>query len=72
MAELQLRQVHSSAGASPKQRGALESLKPYWAQFDRYRPILRNLKIAAREAELETLARQMREAALRSSLRDLL
>jgi MoaA/NifB/PqqE/SkfB family radical SAM enzyme len=34
---------------------ALESLKPYWAQFDRYRPILRNLKIAAREAELETL-----------------
>jgi MoaA/NifB/PqqE/SkfB family radical SAM enzyme len=34
---------------------ALESLKPYWARFDRYRPILRNLKIAAREAELETL-----------------
>ena len=27
MAELKLRQVHSSAGASPKQRGALESLK---------------------------------------------
>jgi large subunit ribosomal protein L30 len=27
MAELQLRQVHSASGASPKQRGALESLK---------------------------------------------
>ncbi|HEX2129275.1 MAG TPA: 50S ribosomal protein L30 [Solirubrobacterales bacterium] len=27
MAELTLRQVHSSAGASAKQRGALESLK---------------------------------------------
>jgi large subunit ribosomal protein L30 len=27
MAELELRQVHSAAGASPKQRGALESLK---------------------------------------------
>jgi MoaA/NifB/PqqE/SkfB family radical SAM enzyme len=34
---------------------ALETLKPYWAGFDRYRPILRNLKVAAREAELETL-----------------
>ena len=27
MAELELRQVHSSSGATPKQRGALESLK---------------------------------------------
>lgn len=35
---------------------ALEFLKPYWRRFDRYRPILRNLKIAAREAELATLA----------------
>ena len=34
---------------------ALAQLKPYWARFDRYRPILRNLKVAAREAELETL-----------------
>lgn len=34
---------------------ALRFLKPYWAGFDRYRPILRNLKIAAREAERETL-----------------
>jgi MoaA/NifB/PqqE/SkfB family radical SAM enzyme len=37
---------------------ALESLKPYWARFDRYRPILRNLKVAAREAELETLEQE--------------
>jgi MoaA/NifB/PqqE/SkfB family radical SAM enzyme len=37
---------------------ALTSLKPYWATFDRYRPILRNLKVAAREAELETLYRE--------------
>ena len=37
---------------------ALASLKPYWAQFDRYRPILRNLKVAAREAELETLEQE--------------
>ncbi len=35
---------------------ALEFLRPYWRRFDRYRPILRNLKIAAREAELATLA----------------
>jgi MoaA/NifB/PqqE/SkfB family radical SAM enzyme len=34
---------------------ALRFLRPYWARFDRYRPILRNLKVAAREAELETL-----------------
>lgn len=34
---------------------ALGFLRPYWARFDRYRPILRNLKVAAREAELETL-----------------
>jgi MoaA/NifB/PqqE/SkfB family radical SAM enzyme len=37
---------------------ALRFLKPYWARFDRYRPILRNLKIAAREAELETLEQE--------------
>jgi len=37
---------------------ALESLKPYWARFDRYRPILKNLKVAAREAELETLEQE--------------
>ena len=36
-------------------REALKLLKPYWARFDRYRPLLRNLKVAAREAELETL-----------------
>ena len=34
---------------------SLRFLRPYWAKFDRYRPILRNLKVAAREAELETL-----------------
>ena len=34
---------------------SLKFLRPYWAKFDRYRPILRNLKVAAREAELETL-----------------
>jgi len=37
---------------------ALATLKPYWARFDRYRPILRNLKVAAREAELETLEQE--------------
>jgi MoaA/NifB/PqqE/SkfB family radical SAM enzyme len=37
---------------------ALESLKPYWSRFDRYRPILRNLKVAAREAELATLEQE--------------
>ncbi len=34
---------------------ALKFLRPYWARFDRYRPILRSLKVAAREAELTTL-----------------
>ena len=34
---------------------ALDFLRPYWARFDRYRPILKNLKVAARVAELETL-----------------
>ena len=33
----------------------LVQLRPYWARFDRYRPSLRGLKVAAREAELETL-----------------
>jgi MoaA/NifB/PqqE/SkfB family radical SAM enzyme len=37
---------------------ALAQLRPYWARFDRYRPILRGLKVAAREAELETLAEE--------------
>jgi MoaA/NifB/PqqE/SkfB family radical SAM enzyme len=37
---------------------ALKFLRPYWARFDRYRPVLRNLKIAAREAELQTLEEQ--------------
>jgi MoaA/NifB/PqqE/SkfB family radical SAM enzyme len=37
---------------------ALATLKPYWARFDRYRPILRNLKVAARDAELETLEQE--------------
>ncbi len=37
---------------------ALNFLKPYWARFDRYRPLLRNLKVAAREAELTTLERE--------------
>jgi len=37
---------------------ALTFLRPYWARFDRYRPILRKLKVAAREAELETLAEE--------------
>jgi MoaA/NifB/PqqE/SkfB family radical SAM enzyme len=37
---------------------ALESLKPYWSRFDQYRPILRNLKVAAREAELVTLEQE--------------
>ncbi len=34
---------------------ALAFLRPYWSRFDRYRPLLRNLKVAAREAELTTL-----------------
>ncbi|HKF45140.1 MAG TPA: radical SAM protein [Thermoanaerobaculia bacterium] len=37
---------------------ALSLLRPYWDRFDRYRPILKRLKVAAREAELETLARE--------------
>ena len=37
---------------------ALTFLRPYWMRFDRYRPILRRLKIAAREAELETLEQE--------------
>src|SRR5215468_7278396 len=37
---------------------ALRFLRPYWARFDRYRPILRNLKVAAREAELATLEQE--------------
>src|SRR5262249_9390157 len=39
-------------------RAALAELKPYWARFDRYRPPLRVLKIAAREAELTTLEQE--------------
>ncbi len=37
---------------------ALDLLKPYWAGFRRYRPLLRSLKIAAREAELATLEQE--------------
>jgi MoaA/NifB/PqqE/SkfB family radical SAM enzyme len=37
---------------------ALNFLRPYWARFDRYRPVLRSLKVAAREAELMTLAQE--------------
>jgi MoaA/NifB/PqqE/SkfB family radical SAM enzyme len=33
----------------------LKFLRTYWKRFDRYRPILRNLKVAARSAELATL-----------------
>lgn len=45
--------IHSLSAAEYQE--VLEFLKPYWARFDRYRPILRNLKVAAREAELATL-----------------
>jgi MoaA/NifB/PqqE/SkfB family radical SAM enzyme len=37
---------------------ALKFLRPYWMRFDRYRPILRSLKVAAREAELTTLEQE--------------
>jgi MoaA/NifB/PqqE/SkfB family radical SAM enzyme len=37
---------------------ALRFLKPYWARFDRYKPVLKRLKVAAREAELATLERE--------------
>lgn len=37
---------------------ALQILKPYWASLRGYRPILRNLKVAARDAELATLAQE--------------
>ncbi|HET7451826.1 MAG TPA: radical SAM protein, partial [Thermoanaerobaculia bacterium] len=37
---------------------ALRFLKPYWARFDRYRPVLRHLKVAARTAELATLEQE--------------
>jgi MoaA/NifB/PqqE/SkfB family radical SAM enzyme len=38
--------------------GALRFLKPYWARFDGYNPVLRNLKVGARTAELETLEQE--------------
>jgi MoaA/NifB/PqqE/SkfB family radical SAM enzyme len=34
---------------------ALMFLRGYWARFDRYHPLLRSLKVAARDAELTTL-----------------
>ena len=34
---------------------ALAFLRPYWARFGGYNPVLRNLKVGARTAELETL-----------------
>ena len=37
---------------------ALRFLKPYWTRFDRYRPILRHLKVGARTAELATLEQE--------------
>jgi MoaA/NifB/PqqE/SkfB family radical SAM enzyme len=43
---------------APEYADALSTLKPYWARFDRYRPVLKNLKVAAREAELETLEQE--------------
>jgi MoaA/NifB/PqqE/SkfB family radical SAM enzyme len=43
---------------APEYARALSELKPYWARFDRYRPVLRALKVAARDAELETLAEE--------------
>ena len=44
---------------TPQEYGdRLTFLKPYWAKFDRYRPVLRNLKVAARKAELETLEQE--------------
>jgi MoaA/NifB/PqqE/SkfB family radical SAM enzyme len=38
--------------------GALAFLKPYWAGFDDYSPLLRNLKVGARTAELATLQQE--------------
>jgi MoaA/NifB/PqqE/SkfB family radical SAM enzyme len=43
---------------APEYAEALALLRPYWEGFDRYRSILRNLKVAAREAELTTLAQE--------------
>ena len=40
---------------APEYADALTFLKPYWERFQKYRPVLRHLKVAAREAELETL-----------------
>ncbi len=37
---------------------ALKFLRPYWARFDRYHPVLRSLKVAARDAELMTLEQE--------------
>ena len=41
---------------APEYEEALRTLQPYWARFDGYRPILKNLKVAARRAEWETLS----------------
>lgn len=43
---------------APEYAERLDFLKSYWRRFDRYRPILRNLKVAARTAELETLEQE--------------
>lgn len=40
---------------APEYAERLRFLKPYWRSFDRYNPILRQLKIGARTAELATL-----------------
>jgi MoaA/NifB/PqqE/SkfB family radical SAM enzyme len=37
---------------------ALRRLRPYWARYDHYRPALRILKLAARDAELATLSQE--------------
>jgi MoaA/NifB/PqqE/SkfB family radical SAM enzyme len=37
---------------------ALTFLKPYWDRFGNYSPLLRNLKVGARTAELETLEQE--------------
>ena len=36
----------------------LKILRPYWARFGRFNPVLRNLKVASRTAELETLEQE--------------
>jgi MoaA/NifB/PqqE/SkfB family radical SAM enzyme len=44
--------------SAPEYAERLKLLRPYWARFNRYNPILRNLKVAARTAELATLEQE--------------